>query len=119
MIDWSQSKDPRSTKQLIEDGMRVMQETVVIPNAWLPQDWHDNKRGGRTLARLNKMCDKQEGITEHKKLKATKARNIEAYRQQFEQEGKFDYDQERNEDKLYANQQAWCRFCPSIDLDSE
>jgi len=119
MIDWSQSKDPRSTKQLIEDGMRVMQETVVIPNEWLPEEWHDKKRGGRTLARLNKICDKKEGLSEYKKNRAARARNIEAYRQQFEQEGKFDYDQERNEDKLYANQQAWCRFCPSIDLDSE
>ena len=116
MIDWSQSKDPRSTKQMIEDADRTTAEGVVIPNSWLLEEWHDKKRGGRTCARLNKICDKKEGLSEYKKNRDARARNIEPYSQQFEQEGRFDYDQERNEDKLYANQQAWCRFCPSIDL---
>ena len=44
--------------------------------------------------------------------------SYEMYRQQFEQEGKFEYDQERDEMKLYNNQQAWCRYCPSIDLEN-
>jgi len=118
MIDWSQSKDPRSTKQLIADFEAAYQDGMVFPNSWLPEKFHDNKRGGRTGVRLNQMCDKRDGLTEHKKKKATKARNIEMYRQQFEQYGKFEYDQERDEMKLYENQQAWCRYCPSIDLEN-
>lgn len=52
-------------------------ELIVIPNSWLPEKYHDKVRGGRTCARLNQILDKENGITEHVKEKATKARNIE------------------------------------------
>tara|TARA_B100001094_G_scaffold293369_1_gene313189 strand:+ start:879 stop:1262 length:384 start_codon:yes stop_codon:yes gene_type:complete len=108
MIDWSQSKDPRSTKQLIEDGMRVMQETIVIPNEWLPEGWHDNVRGGRTLARLNEMCeDVESGDTKHQKLKALKAENCENYRKQYEANESFEYNGHRNEMRLHKNEMAF------------
>lgn len=55
----------------------AVKEVVVIPNNWLPEEFHDNVRGGRTVARLEKMLDKRDGLTEHKKIKAIKARNIE------------------------------------------
>ena len=112
-------RDLRTTDQLIKDGMDAMRECIVIPNHWLPEEMRDNKRGGRTLAKLDKLCDKREGFSEHKKLKAIKARNIEAYRKQFEETESFEYDQERDEMKLYSNQQAWCKFCPTIEMDGE
>lgn len=66
-----------STDQLIENFKQAVEECIDIPNSWLPESMHDNVRGGRTIARLNQMMDKKEGLTEHVKLKALKARNIE------------------------------------------
>jgi len=121
MIDWSQSKDPRSSKQLIEDGMRVMQETIVIPNAWLPQEWHDKVRGGRTLTRLNEMCENVEsGDTKHQKLKALKAENCENYRKQYETSESFEYNGHRDEMRLHKNEMAFVGGMVSsgmIDVD--
>lgn len=124
MIDWSQSKDPRSTQQLIQDGMQVMKETVVIPNEWLPQEWHDNTRGGRTIARLEKMSDERDGITQHQKDKKEKARRIEIYRKQYEQDDRpdqlagLDY-VDVDDYRLYNNQMAFAKYCPAISMENE
>ena len=45
-------------------------------------EYHDDVRGGRTIARLEQECDVREGLSEHVKLKALKARNIERLRKQ-------------------------------------
>jgi hypothetical protein len=62
---------------LIKRFEQAVAECIAIPNSWLPEEFHDNVRGGRTIARLNEMMDKKEGLTEHVKTKAIKARNIE------------------------------------------
>lgn len=60
-------------------------ECVVVPNSMLPENFHDDVRHGRTLARLQELCDVRDGIhTEHQKAKATKARNIEKLARQVE-----------------------------------
>lgn len=63
--------------RILKDLEKAVAETIVIPNSWLPEDLHDNVRGGRTIERLDQLCDKREGLTDHVKLKALKARNIE------------------------------------------
>ena len=71
--------------QILLELRRQIQEDLVVPNSWLPEAYHDNVRGGRTLARLNAMCDVRDGeATKHAKAKAAKARNIQKLRQQFE-----------------------------------
>lgn len=82
-------------------------ELIVVPNSWLPEDYHDNVRGGRTLARLDQMADKAAGLTEHRKLKALKAENIENYRKQYEESGQFEYNGHRDELQLHKNQMAF------------
>ena len=92
--------------RLVKELETAIKECLVVPNSWLPEDMHDNVRGGRTLARLDKMCDKRDGLTEHRKLKALKAENIENYRKQFEESGSFEYDGHRDELQLHKNQMA-------------
>jgi len=105
---------------------QAVADAVVIPNDWLPKDLHDNTRGGRTIARLSTICDKRDGITDHKKKKAIKAKNIEIYREQFDNSGEIDYNGGQVDDiQLHRNQcaivQAWIdtRFMTSEDLEDE
>ena len=97
----------------------AVKECIVVPNSWLPEEYHDNVRGGRTLARLDEMCDKRDGVTEHRKLKALKAENIENYRKQFEESGSFEYDGHRDDLQLYKNEMAFCTACPTIEFDDD
>jgi hypothetical protein len=97
----------------------AIKEMIVVPNSWLPEEFHNKVRGGRTLANLDQMCDKSEGLTEHSQLKNLKAENIENYRQQFKASGKFEHNGHRDELQLYRNEQAFCSACPSIDIDED
>jgi hypothetical protein len=65
-----------STEQLIENFKKAVEDCIEIPNSWLPEAYHDKVRGGRTITRMNELLDKKEGLTDHVKLKALKARNI-------------------------------------------
>jgi hypothetical protein len=106
--------------QLLEQAVA---DAVVIPNSWLPKELHDNTRGGRTIARLSRVYDKRDGITDHKKKKAIKAKNIEIYREQVDNAGEIDYNGGQVDDiQLHRNQcaivQAWIdtRVMTSEDL---
>ncbi len=68
---------------------KAIMETIVVPNEWLPEELHDDVRGGRTLERLEELCDKRDGLTEHVKVQQIKARNIEKLRKQFEAKAQF------------------------------
>lgn len=107
--------------KILAESLKAWEQCIVVPNSLLPEEFHDKVRGGRTLARLNQLCDIREGIhTEHQKAKAAKARNIEKLAQQVEAmsrynergdfidiESELDYsDCEIDEIKLYRNQCA-------------
>ncbi len=77
------------TKQLFARFDAAIADCIMVPNEWLPEEMHDDVRGGRTLARLEEMCDKRDGITEHVKKQAIKARNIEKLRKQYEEKAQF------------------------------
>jgi hypothetical protein len=94
------------TTKLFAQLDAAIAECIVIPNEWLPEAIHDNTRGGRTLARLEQICDERDGMTAHKKRKATKAENIANYRKQFEENGEFEYNGHVDEIALYNNQVA-------------
>jgi len=97
-----------NTQQAIREFQAAIEAAIVIPNSWLPAELQDNKRGGRTVTKLNKLLDKRDGISEHRKLKAVKARNIARLAAQFEAGCEsFDYSgNERNELQLYRNECA-------------
>lgn len=105
---------------------QAVADAVTIPNDWLPKDLHDNVRGCRTIARIRIICDKRDGLTEHKKKKAIKAKNIEIYREQVDNAGEIDYNGGQVDDiQLHRNQcaivQAWIdtRVMTSKDLEDE
>lgn len=75
--------------QLVAELRQLTREMIVVPNSCLPAEMHDNVRGGRTLARLEELCEKRDGITAHTKLKALKARNVERLAAQVEAKSVF------------------------------
>jgi len=98
----------KTVEEMLKELEVATQEMIVVPNSWLPESFHDNVRGGRTLARLNEMCeDIADGDTEHQKLKALKAENCENYRKQYEANESFEYNGHRDEMQLHRNQMAF------------
>lgn len=107
--------------RLLASFRNELLECIVVPNSLLPEDFQNQVSGCRTLAQLEKICDKRDGeYTAHQKLKATKARNIEKLARQVEamsrhnERGDFvdiehalDYNEcEIDESKLYQNEFA-------------
>lgn len=110
-----------NTQQAIREFKAAIDAAIVVPNSWLPAELQDNKRGGRTISKLNKLLDKRDGITEHRKIKAIKARNIARLAAQFEAGCEsFDYsNNERNELQLYRNECAMIEGMISSGLIDE
>ena len=94
--------------QLLERYRKEIMECIEVPNSWLPEEFHDDVRGCRTLARLEEMCETlKEAKTEHQKLKALKAENCENYRKQYEANERFEYNGHCDEMQLNRNQMAF------------
>ena len=86
---------------------KEIMECIEVPNSRLPKQYHDDVRGGRTLARLEVMCETlTDTETKHQKLKALKAENCENYRKQYEANESFEYNGHRDEMQLHRNQMA-------------
>ena len=82
-------------------------EAIWVPNELLPERYHENREGGSTLKRLNRIYDAEiVPSLEYKQMQAEKAERVEKYAAQYEAEGKFDYDV--NEHRLYHNEQSFC-----------
>ncbi len=114
----------KTVEEMLKELEVATQEMLFVPNDLLPESFHDNVRGGRTLARLNEMCEElSDTETEHQKTKAIKARNIEKLRKQVEEKsiftthkggtdfvdlsGELDYsDNEADEIQLHRNMAA-------------
>ena len=96
----------------------IIQDAIFVPNSWLPEEFRNYKSGGRTLAELEKLCDKRDGKTKFKETKLEKAERIKLYAKQFEQEGKFDY-VDIDGHSQYNHQMAFAKYCPAIDLEDE
>ena len=73
-----------ATGRMFDELAKAIRECITVPNSLLPAEFHDHKSGSRTLQRLDELCDKRDGITEHVKMKAIKARNIEKLAAQVE-----------------------------------
>jgi len=109
----------RNIQELTADLRQAFAELITVPNHLLPEEFRDNIRGCRTLARLEELCDKRDGMTEHRKLKNIKAENVERYRKQFETDEQIRYDGAVDELQLYKNEMAFCNSCPSIEFEEE
>jgi len=65
-----------ATGRMFDELAKSIRECITVPNHLLPEEFHDHTRGGRTLERLEQLCDERDGNTEHRKLKELKARNV-------------------------------------------
>lgn len=65
-----------ATGRMFDELAKAIRECITVPNHLLPEDFHDYTRGGRTLERLEQLCDERDGNTKHRKLKELKARNV-------------------------------------------
>ena len=65
-----------ATGRMFDELAKSTRECITVPNHLLPEEFHDHTRGGRTLERLEQLCDERDGNTEHRKLKELKARNV-------------------------------------------
>ena len=75
----------KTVEEMLKELEVAVLECIVVPNDMLPESFHDDVRGGRTLARLDEMCeDIADGETAHQKAKAAKARNVEQLRKQVD-----------------------------------
>ena len=80
----------KTVEEMLKELEVAVMECIVVPNDMLPESFHDDVRGGRTLARLDEMCeDIADGETAHQKAKAAKARNVEKLRKQVEEKSIF------------------------------
>lgn len=92
--------------QILLELRQQIRESIVVPNSWLPEDFHNVRDGGRTLANLEKLCTKRDTPSAHQIEKAEKARRVEAYRAQLESGDSFTYD----EDERLLNEKI-VKFC--------
>jgi len=83
-------------------------ECVEIPNSWLPKEYQHGVDNCRTISNLNSILDKRDGITAHKRKKATKSENTKIYRKSMEDHAEIDYNIGKvDQQQLYRNQQAF------------
>ena len=104
-------------------------EGIWVPNDLLPERYHDNREGGSTLARLERIYQKEvaplldvdpreksvvisDGVIQHGSQERIDVLN--RYRDAVENEQEDFY--EVNEDRLYRNQQA---FASAVELNLE
>lgn len=66
--------------ELMAEFERIVRDTVVVPNSWLPEDFRDNRTDGVTLADLERKCDARDDVeTDHQIEKSEKDRRIQQY----------------------------------------
>jgi len=106
-------------------------ESIWIPNEMLPEVYHDNREGGKSLERLEKQSSEEEQkrateetdnreksiIIHNGKIMSdnpSRLAVLNRYQAVVSNEGEIQY--ETNEDKLYRNQLV---FAEAIGLDLE
>lgn len=91
-----------TTRQLFAALDAELNEVLDVDNSTIPVEVADLRGDSTKLAKLVSEVEALSGETEHKKLKAEKARRIELYRQQMESGDTFEY-VEIDENAQYGN----------------
>ena len=90
-------------------------ESIWIPNKLLPEQYQDNRVGGSTLDRINRIYDAETlPNREFQQTQAEKAERLKKYIAEYDETGTITYDV--NEYKLYRNEQA---FASAMGLEGE
>ena len=77
---------------MLKELEQAVLECFVAPNNILPEEFHNNKTGYVGLDKIDKVCNNRDGISDYEKEKAEKARRVELYRNQVENNGEICYE---------------------------
>ena len=119
----------KNFEQLKMEMDAAILEGIWVPNEMLPERYHDNREGGSTLERIERIYNKEvapilnvdpreksvvisDGVIQHGSQERIDVLN--RYRDAVENEQEDFY--EVNDDRLYRNQQA---FASAVELDLE
>lgn len=70
--------------ELIAEFEKLIKDTIVVPNSWLPEDFRDNRTDSVSLADLERKCDAREASeTDHQIEKREKDKRIDLYAEQI------------------------------------
>ena len=77
---------------MLKELEQAVLECFVAPNHILPKEFHNERTGYVSLAKIDKMCDKLEGLSQAEKDRIERARRAELYRKQLEENGEIYYE---------------------------
>ena len=77
---------------MLKELEQAVLECFVAPNHILPKEFHNETTGYVSLAKINKMCDKLEGLSQAEKDRIERTRRAELYRKQLEENGEIYYE---------------------------
>ena len=96
-----------TTKKMFAELDAAIMECIWVPNDLLPEDYQDNREGGRTLDRIQEVYENEvEPSLEYQRVKAAKAKRLAKYAAEYAETGKFTYDVD--EGRQYNNEQSFC-----------
>tara|TARA_R100000995_G_scaffold67691_1_gene36321 strand:+ start:751 stop:1074 length:324 start_codon:yes stop_codon:yes gene_type:complete len=104
-----------TTKKMLAELDAAIMECLWIPNEHLPEEFHDDREGGRTLKRLNRQVE--ESIIEldpREEKGEVRTAIIDSYAADVAAGREIEY--EENNAKLYRNQQVFAEIM-DVDLD--
>ena len=93
--------------EMMKDLEAATMEALWIPNEVLPERYHDEREGGRTLERIQEVYEREvEPNLEYQRIQAEKAKRVAKYAAEYAERGEFDYD--IDPDMQYKNEQSFC-----------
>ena len=104
-----------TTKKMLAELDAAIMECLWIPNEHLPEEFHDDREGGRTLKRLNRQVE--ESIIEldpREEKGEVRTAIIDSYAADVAAGREIEY--KENNEKLYRNQQVFAEIM-DVDLD--
>ena len=104
-----------TTKKMFAELDAAIMECLWIPNAHLPESYHDNREGGRTLKRINRHVEESVIEVDPREEKGElRTAIIDSYAADVAAGREIQY--KENDAKLYKNMQVFAEIM-DVDLD--
>jgi hypothetical protein len=105
----------KTTEKMLAELDAAIMECIWIPNDLLPEDYQDNREGGRTLKRINRQVEESVIDVDPRSVKGeVRTAIIDSYAADVAAGREIGY--KENNEKLYKNQQVFAEIM-DIDLD--
>lgn len=104
-----------TTKQMLAELDAAIEECLWIPNEHLPEEFHDDREGGRSLKRLNRQIEESVVDVDPREEKGElRTAIIDSYAADVAAGREIGY--KENDAKLYKNMQVFAEIM-DVDLD--